>query len=121
MVGFQFNGEQSKDAASMAIRTMAKMPGIAYVVFLTDAWVAVLEGKQSQTVDVSRGVKNVPGRKEAIVASIFGRGDKADVGHWIYDRDKDGKPVFGEFEWTPNAVEFRGRFVPASTRKENLA
>lgn len=99
VVGFEFISERSKDAAAAAMRILEKMPEVEFIVFLTDAWMAELTKEELGNADLSQGVRNMPKRKEAIIANIFGRNRFSEFGRWIYER-VNGKPVFSSsMEW----------------------
>ena len=114
-LSFEDDGGESKDFAAYAMRLIAQFPDTEYVVFLADAWMATLKKEEYQEFEGS--VRNIPGRKEAIVVSVFGRNCLTEVGHWAYEK-VNGKLVFPEaMTWmTPETCE--GRFVPeeATTR-----
>ena len=110
VLGFE-DGGKGKDQAAYAMRVLLQLPEVDYVVFLSDAWMATVEKTQYENLDLSQGVRNIPGCKEAIIASVFGRSRFTEVGYWTYER-VDGKLVFSPaMVWqTPDSSE--GRFVP---------
>jgi len=119
VIGTPFSGERSKDAAAVMMRQMANQIGTRFVVFISDSWTKIVgEGEE---VDTSQGLKNIPGRTEAIVISIFGReiGPQPIVGTWNYGRDKDQRPVFeSEIKWMDKKGHgFEGRFVPGGRKR----
>ncbi len=111
ILGFDFpegDGARSKDMAAVAMRLMMQLPEVEYIVFLSDAWVARV--KPGESLDYSEGVRNIPGRKECIIASLFGRERLTELGQWHYER-VEGRAVFTPaMEWmVPEHAE--GRFV----------
>jgi hypothetical protein len=123
VIGFEFPDEASKDIASLVIKLMNQNKAIDYIIFLTDAWIATVKTSNLENVDLSQGVRNIPGRQEAIVASIFTKLMVPEVGYWIYERGEAGgdhsKPVFHEkMKWLGpvDNLEATGRFVPENPR-----
>ena len=112
LISLEFPDELHKDIAAYAMRMLAKIPEVDYVLFLSECWMATIERKEQGDVDLSQGVRNYPGRTETIIASIFRKNGKPDVGSWPFLRDAYGKAVFSEkLEWFPENGSFEGRFV----------
>lgn len=107
-------GERAKDGAAIMMRMVANQPETRFVVFMSDSWVKTVEPNES--VDASKGLKNVPGRTEAIVITVFGKeiGREPMMGTWNYGRDSANKPVFEpEIQWVDmTKMGAEGRFVP---------
>jgi len=112
LIDLEFPDELHKNMAAHAMRMLAKIPEVDYVLFLSEYWMATIDREKDGDIDLSQGVRNYPGRTEAIVASIFRKNSKPDVGSWPFLRDAYGKAVFSEkLEWFPDTGSFEGRFV----------
>jgi hypothetical protein len=100
--------DKVKDQVAYMLYALAQEPTTQFVVFMSDSWMKTLEPGEDRG---HRQVRDIPGRREAIVATISGRGINPIVGTWAYDRDANGKPVFDpSFEWKKDGTAL-GRFV----------
>jgi|SRR5215475_14537795 len=110
LIGLPMPNEQSKDMAALAMHALESQPDIEYILFLSDAWTAKLKGDAREVYQEYGSVQAIPGRQEAIIASVFGRNHLTELGQWIYER-VHGKLVFSPaMEWiVPDSAE--GRFV----------
>ncbi|MBO0887466.1 hypothetical protein J2P12_00035 [Candidatus Bathyarchaeota archaeon] len=111
--GFEFDDEHSKDMAANAMRLINKMPQVDYLVFLCDAWWASIKTSDMKNVDLSQGVRNVPDRQEAIVASIYTKLEVPEMGYWIYAHHNGQVKFTEKMEWM-SCDHAEGRFVPPS-------
>ena len=85
----------TQDALVTSLRDIANRPEIAFVLFITDSYVAVSDSPLAR----AKRVKDLPGRKEAAVCTIMLKDDTA-VAAWVYDRNANNKPVFAsDIEW----------------------
>ena len=85
----------TQDALVAFLRDIANRPEIAYVFFITDSYVAVSDSPLAG----AKRVKDLPGRKEAVVCTIMQKDDTATAA-WVYDRNANNKPVFAsDIEW----------------------
>ena len=84
----------AQDALASFLRDMSNRHEVAYVLFIADSYVAV-----SDSPVRVKPVKDLPGRKEAVICTITLKGGTA-TATWVYDRDVNNKPVFAsDIEW----------------------
>jgi hypothetical protein len=107
-------GEEEKDKAALLIQQLVDHPETSCLIQLSDAYIKTFDlGDQIKT-----RLKNEPGRREAIVATISGRGLLTSGATWVYDRDSQGKPSFTEKPiWSTDPQT--GRFVPETRAVNN--
>ena len=105
---FELRDVESKEGTATVLRLLTARPNVEFVVFLTDAWMAAMKlGKEIDLSPYGESVKNMPGRTEVIVASIFRKGQPGEIGHWKHE----GKVFAPKMEWLPWGSELTGRFV----------
>jgi len=98
-------GEPEKNSVSRMLRELAAQPDTACVVFLCDSYIKMVEHGEH----VVARLKDVPGRRECVSATVSGRDVAPAWATWIYDRDAAGKPVFETaIKWADRA---EGRFA----------
>ena len=96
IVGFGNFAPETKQAIATWMTSEAKRLN-AIVVFVADTWARSIKGKQ------------MSGKQEALVVSVFGPGMKALTAMQHYSRDASGKIEWQVLEWN---AEVSGTFAP---------
>jgi hypothetical protein len=103
---------ETKEALAALCKILIQSPDVRFFIFLSDSWTRVVKEEEMKDLDMSQGVKNMPGRKEAISVTVYDCvTQKTHGGTWPYDRDDQGHPQFLPFEWMVDA-EINSRFTP---------
>lgn len=117
-IGGVFDGGDSKDVYSGAVKQMARELGAVGVLFLSESWTIDTSGLTPAQAE--REIKKWTGRldqhprkKEIVFVTFehiaFDRGSRL----WLAEitRDAEGKPILGEFKPLPDADGMVGRFT----------
>jgi hypothetical protein len=108
----------TKENLGLLCQQLAQQPTVRFFIFLADSWVKIVDKQEFATLDMSKGVRTMPGRKEAISVTLYdARMQKTLTGYWEYDRDAANRPVFSEkFKWSCVGDIVNSRFSPADKR-----